>query len=493
VSDRPIRIAVDVPGGDPDDRGISHEVRCLEALSEIVHEAEGRLHILAVGDKEKIERCVPSQIFKNIETIHSPEVFPMDGTVNSHGRKETSIKTCGDLVKKGLADVLYSSGNSAGTVFNAHRLGKLAQGFSPSLVKEMPSGLTELCYVNDVGANKDSQPTDLLVSALLTKMYAQVMHGESTIPIGMFKAPVAEKAMPFFDRLQDFIGFVKPENVYEGIPKVLALDGFMGNVYLKVVEATARAMKDRIKKAGLWQKLFEPEAIFTHYFSPENCCATRAQFKTSTGTTYLLASGETPSDAAADAQNAMKHHLSKGAHVGVLSNGEESSKGNKFAQELLTNLHETEKQNAFFHAIGFVEPKDMFEGIAKRENNTYHVNLLATDKWTAEIYSQTILALEKALNVLISDNYSWTNLLLRKLHLGKLYTIKKLLDPDNYGSAPVLGVDGYAVVNHGLASRKAIKTGILFAERYVRSGYIAEAKKAIPDIQKILSSAKIPV
>ncbi len=492
MSDRPIRIAVDVPGGDPDDKGISHEIRCIEALTELCPATVGRLHFLAVGDQAIIERCLPGNLLKNIEPVHAPDIFPMDGTIQSHGRKETSIKKCGDLVKKGLADVLYSSGNSAGTVFNAHRLGELAQRFSPSLVKEMPSGLTELCYVNDVGANKDPQPADLLVSALLTKVYAQVMHGESTLPIGMFKSQIAEKAMPFFDRLPDFIGFVKPENIYEGIPKVLAIDGFAGNVYLKVVEALARAMKDRIKKAGLWQKLFEPEAIFNHHFAPGNYCATRAQFKTSNGSTYLLASGETPSDAVADAQTAIAYHISKGALVGVLSNGEESIKGNKFAQELVAKLQDAEKNNGGLSAIGFVEPRDLFEG-AKREKNNYKINLLVTDKWTADVYSQTILALEKALNVLISDNYSWTNLLLRKLHLGPLYTIKKLLDPDNYGSAPVLGVDGYAVVNHGMASLKSIKTGILFAEKYVRSGYIAEAKKAVPEIQKVLSSAKIPV
>ncbi|MDP2299251.1 MAG: phosphate--acyl-ACP acyltransferase, partial [Actinomycetota bacterium] len=58
-----------------------------------------------------------------------------------------------------------------------------------------------------------------------------------------------------------------------------------------------------------------------------------------------------------------------------------------------------------------------------------------------------------------------------------LRAIKDRLDPDAYGGAPLLGVNGVCIIGHGSAGPRAIANGIAVGARAVRgrlTGAIAE-------------------
>jgi glycerol-3-phosphate acyltransferase PlsX len=53
----------------------------------------------------------------------------------------------------------------------------------------------------------------------------------------------------------------------------------------------------------------------------------------------------------------------------------------------------------------------------------------------------------------------------------KVFTkMKKEVDPAEYGGAPLLGVNGCAIVSHGSSNAKAIKNAIFQAIRFTESG-----------------------
>jgi glycerol-3-phosphate acyltransferase PlsX len=56
---------------------------------------------------------------------------------------------------------------------------------------------------------------------------------------------------------------------------------------------------------------------------------------------------------------------------------------------------------------------------------------------------------------------------------------RQVLDVDEHGGAPLIGVDGVAVLTHGAASARAIENGIRVAASFVESGLTQAVSAAI--------------
>jgi len=63
--------------------------------------------------------------------------------------------------------------------------------------------------------------------------------------------------------------------------------------------------------------------------------------------------------------------------------------------------------------------------------------------------------------------------------LPALLPLYETLDPESYGGAMLLGVDGVCVISHGSSSPRAITNGIGIARDMVASGVVAEIRSAI--------------
>lgn len=145
--------------------------------------------------------------------------------------------------------------------------------------------------------------------------------------------------------------------------------------------------------------------------------------------------------------------------VGLLSIGAEASKGTEVTQAT-NRLLGSEKEINF---VGNVEGCDVLSG---------EVDVVVTDGFVGNIllkFAEGIgLLLQSKLRHQVSTNvFSRFGATLMSPFLRRL---KNSLDADEFGGAPLLGVDGVIVICHGSAPAKAIKNAIFRAEESARQG-----------------------
>jgi len=143
--------------------------------------------------------------------------------------------------------------------------------------------------------------------------------------------------------------------------------------------------------------------------------------------------------------------------IGLLANGEEDSKGNDLTKEAFKLLKNLEG------FVGNVEGRDIFNG---------SVDVVVCDGFTGNILLKT------------SEGVATTIVTLMKKHIRKslpakigaflmkkrvFANLQKQIDHNEYGGAPLLGVNGCAIVSHGSSNAKAIKNAIFQAISYSES------------------------
>jgi len=143
--------------------------------------------------------------------------------------------------------------------------------------------------------------------------------------------------------------------------------------------------------------------------------------------------------------------------VGLLANGEEDSKGNELTKETFKLL------KALDGFVGNVEGGDIFNG---------SVNVVVCDGFTGNILLKTSEGVVNTIFTMMKENMrrslpaKFGALLMKKKVFSKL---KKQVDYAEYGGAPLLGIDGCAIVSHGSSNSKAIKNAIFQAISYTQS------------------------
>ena len=143
--------------------------------------------------------------------------------------------------------------------------------------------------------------------------------------------------------------------------------------------------------------------------------------------------------------------------VGLLANGEEESKGNDLTKETFPMLKK------FDWFIGNVEGRDIFNG---------HVDVVVCDGFTGNILLKTSEGVASTIFAFMKQyiRKSLTATLGAMLMKRKVFAnLKKQIDYAEYGGAPLLGVDGCAIIGHGSSNAKAIKNAIFQAINYCDS------------------------
>ena len=158
--------------------------------------------------------------------------------------------------------------------------------------------------------------------------------------------------------------------------------------------------------------------------------------------------------------------------VGLLSNGEEESKGNALTKEAFKMLQ------ALPSFKGNVEGSDIFNG---------SVDVVVCDGYTGNIVLKASEGVVKTIFTLMKDQIrksipaKFGALLMRKKVFTKL---KKKVDYAEYGGAPLLGVNGCAIISHGKSNSKAIKNAIFQAIRYSDSDVNSAIEKLLTEQNK---------
>jgi len=154
--------------------------------------------------------------------------------------------------------------------------------------------------------------------------------------------------------------------------------------------------------------------------------------------------------------------------LGLLSNGEEESKGNTVTKEAFKLL-----KDKFPNFIGNVEGNDIFKG---------KTDVIITDGFIGNIVLKASEGAAETISRLIKDEINKSGILqkigaflLKPVFKG----IKKATDYAEYGGAPLLGVNGCVIISHGKSNSKAIKNAIFQAVRYIENNVNEKIKESL--------------
>jgi len=156
--------------------------------------------------------------------------------------------------------------------------------------------------------------------------------------------------------------------------------------------------------------------------------------------------------------------------IGLMSIGEEESKGNERSKEAFQTLKETG-----LHFIGNVEGRDVFSG---------KVDVVVTDGFTGNVILKVSESLAEMVEKLLREEIKRT----LKASVGFLLSrtafrrFKQRLDYSEYGGAPMLGVKGCVIICHGRSSAKAVKNAIRLAAEFSRQRLAQKIQSSIADL-----------
>lgn len=144
--------------------------------------------------------------------------------------------------------------------------------------------------------------------------------------------------------------------------------------------------------------------------------------------------------------------------IGLLSNGEEESKGNELTRE--TNLL---LKRVSLEYAGYVEGRDIFSG---------SVDVVVCDGFVGNVVLKLSEGLAETVGRMLKEEILKSFLPKIGFLLARpaFQRFMKKVDYAEYGGAPLLGIDGVGMICHGGSNAKAIKNAIRFAHEFARSG-----------------------
>jgi glycerol-3-phosphate acyltransferase PlsX len=164
--------------------------------------------------------------------------------------------------------------------------------------------------------------------------------------------------------------------------------------------------------------------------------------------------------------------------VGLLNIGEEQAKGNDLAKTVNRNLRAAPHVNF----IGNVEPKGMYAGLA---------DVVVCDGFVGNVVLKTSEGAGALIRNLLAKELrsSWVSMLGALLSRGAYKRLKRMVDPNEYGGAPLLGVNGVVIIMHGASSGQGVAHAIELActavkheiNRHIEDG-IAELRATVANL-----------
>ena len=144
----------------------------------------------------------------------------------------------------------------------------------------------------------------------------------------------------------------------------------------------------------------------------------------------------------------------KAPKVGLLSNGEEESKGNE-----LTRLANLKLKETSLNYAGYTEGRDIYNG---------KVDVVVCDGFVGNVVLKVSEGLAEAIGLMLRRELS-ARLMSKIGYLlvkPSLKEFRKKIDYAEYGGAPLLGIQGTTMICHGSSSPRAIMNAIKMAYDY---------------------------
>jgi glycerol-3-phosphate acyltransferase PlsX len=153
--------------------------------------------------------------------------------------------------------------------------------------------------------------------------------------------------------------------------------------------------------------------------------------------------------------------------VGLLSNGEEETKGNELTREahaLLRGLN--------INYMGYIEGTDMYNG---------STDVVVSDGFVGNVALKLSEGVAEAITTFLKERIGTSfrrklgYLLLRDVFAELARTV----DYSEYGGAPLVGVSGTSIICHGKSNEKAIKNAIAMAKDFAAKKIAAHLTEAM--------------
>ena len=262
MSETDLVMSVDAMGGDKAPRVV------IEGLA-LANKKNPDLHFLVFGDEEAVTAELDRfpKLSKVCEIRHATErVRNEDKPSQVIRNKNTSMYMAIDAVRKGEAAAVISAGNTGALMAISKMLLKTIQKIHrPAIVSILPH-ISGKYVMLDLGANTECSAINLAEFAIMGNLLAKHALGidkprVALLNIGAEEMKGKEEIKQAAQMLKgshlnlDFIGFIEPHEVSNGLADVVVADGFTGNIALKSTEGTARLLlrlfKNQIKKSFL--------------------------------------------------------------------------------------------------------------------------------------------------------------------------------------------------------------------------------------------------
>ena len=157
--------------------------------------------------------------------------------------------------------------------------------------------------------------------------------------------------------------------------------------------------------------------------------------------------------------------------VGLLSNGAEESKGNELTREANQILKRTS-----LNYVGYTEGRDIYNA---------NVDVVVCDGFVGNVVLKVSEGLAEAIGSILREEFSsrFLSKLGYLLARPALKAFKKKVDYAEYGGAPLLGVQGTAMICHGSSNPQAIMNAIKMAHDSETHQVISKMSERLEDLQ----------
>ena len=256
MSESNLVISIDAMGGDKSPAVV------IEGLA-LAHKRNPDIRFLVYGDEAKVtaemdkypalrEVC---QIFHTEEFVHNE-----DKPSHVIRNRETSMYKAVEAVKEGKASAVVSAGNTGALMAISKLVLKTIQKIHrPAIISIMPH-INGKYVMLDLGANTDCDGINLAEFAIMGNIFAKYALGIERPRVALMnigaeemkgkgEIHVAAHIIKSTHLNLDFIGYIEPHEIPNGIADVIVADGFTGNIALKSIEGTARLVVRLLKDA----------------------------------------------------------------------------------------------------------------------------------------------------------------------------------------------------------------------------------------------------
>jgi glycerol-3-phosphate acyltransferase PlsX len=165
--------------------------------------------------------------------------------------------------------------------------------------------------------------------------------------------------------------------------------------------------------------------------------------------------------------------------VGLLSIGEEETKGNELTRESFQLL-----KRLPLNFVGNVEGRDLFNG---------HVDVIVADGFVGNVALKISEGVANLVRTVLKESLKTT--ITRQvgylLSRSAFSDFKKRIDHTEYGGAPLLGLKGVCIITHGSSNANAIKNAVRVAAEFSERRINESIEQGLAALRPVLAEAEV--